>query len=307
MKSGLADRFIALEISRDRSLLTLYLTQTAFIQNLLMKFRMNECNPSKVPADPNSRLTAATDESPSTNRESSSYRALIGGLLYAACMTRPDIMFAVIAASRFCQSPRKSHWNAAKQILAYLSGTLYHGLRYCGSQSNASSSTTAANNQLVTYSDSDFGGCPDTRRSTSGLLSLLNGGPIAWKSHLQKPVAQSTAEAEYYAGGHACRDIVWLRELLLQIGFPQPNPTPLFCDNHSAILMVQNPVFHDRTKHIEIKYHFIRDQVQAGHVEMFPISSDHQLADIFTKPLPRPAFELNRTRIGVLEKPSNLE
>lgn len=116
-------------------------------------------------------------------------------------MTRPDIMFAVIAASRYCQNPEKTHWTAAKFILAYLSGTAHHGIRY-------SRPTTDAVHQLACFSDSDFAGFPDTRRSTSGLLSLLNGGPITWKTHLKKPIAQSAAEAEYYAAGHACRDLI---------------------------------------------------------------------------------------------------
>jgi hypothetical protein len=119
----------------------------------------------------------------------------------------------------------------------------------------------------------DYAGCPDTRRSTTGLVFLLNGGPIAWQSHLQKPVAQSTAEAEYYAAGLACREIVWLREDLNQLEIQQLTSSPLHCDSKSAILMMHNSVFHDRTKHIGVKYHYIRQQIQAGEVNVVSVTS----------------------------------
>lgn len=296
MTSGIAKSFIGLEISRDRPKKKIYVTQSRYIQALLERFRMTDWHPSKIPADPNSRLVRV----PSTdyledNPESTQYRALIGGLLYAMGMTRPDIAFAVIAASRHCQSPGKPHWKAAKMILAYLAGTPNHGLCFSANESA---------NHLVGYSDADYAGCPDTRRSTTDLIFLFNGGPIAWKSHVQKSVAQSTAEAEYYAAGYACREIVWLRENLNQLGIQQPTVSPLLCDSKSAILMMHNPVFHDRTKHIGVKNHYIRQQIRAGEVNVVLVSTSDQLADMLTKPLPTSTFELNRTRIGVVQKPS---
>ncbi len=257
---------------------------------------MQDCNPSDVPADPCSRLSSTS--CPKTNErptDTTAYRALMGGLQYVMGLTRPDIAFAVIAASRYCHNPGQAHWNAAKRILAYLLGTLHYGLRF---------SNNSPVNTLVGYSDSDFAGCVDTRRSTTGMLFLLNGGPVAWKSHLQKPVAQSTSEAEYCATGYASRENVWLRAILLQLGLGQPT-TPIHCDNNSAVRMVYNPEFHDRTKHIELKYHFIRGQAQEKHLQMIPVSSHNQLVDIFTKPRNGPAFKLNVSRIGVLENTNN--
>ncbi len=290
-----ADLFIGLEITRDRPGRKIHLSQPKYIQSLLDKFGMSDCHPSKVPADPNSRLTV--DNCPGKHGKPLSttpYRSAVGGLMYIAKMTRPDILFAVIAVSRYNQDPGKPHWEAVKRILSYLKGTMDHGPCY-GRASQA--------NLLLGYSDSDWAGCPDTRRSTSGLLFMLNGGPIAWNSHLQKPVAQSTAEAEYYAAGHASREILWLRNLLDELGFKQMKPTPLMCDNRSTTLMVLNPVFHDRTKHIEVKHHFIRQQYEAGRIRMVPVPSQEELADILTKPLSPTPFQLNRSRIGVLQAP----
>jgi hypothetical protein len=135
---------------------------------------------------------------------------------------------------------------------------------------------------------------------------MLNSGPISWTSHLQKSVAQSTCEAEYYAAGHASRAIVWLRELLDQLGFRQPEPTPLLCDNNSAISMVLNPVFHEKAKHIRTKHHYIRTQQENGIVKMIKVPSEDQLADGLTKPQPTAYFQLNRSRIGVRPAPQQL-
>lgn len=299
MTSGPANRFIGLEITRDRLKKQLYVTQSGYIQQLIDKFRMANCNPSDIPADPCSRLSLSNCPPGTTDAtlNTTSYRALVGGLLYVMGLTRPEISFAVIAVSRFCQNPGQAHWKAAKLILAYLVGTLRYGL--CFSNENPT-------NALVGYCDSDFAGCPDTRRSTTGVLFLLNGAPVSWKSKLQKPIAQSTAEAEYYAAGHAGRDNAWLRDILQQLGLGQPAPTPIHCDNNSAIRLVYNPEFHDRTKHIELKYHFIRSQAQIKNLEMVPVASLDQLADILTKPLAGPAFKLNRSRIGVAELPETL-
>ena len=250
MTSKPASLFIGLAITRKRDEKKIFISQPNYIRSLLHKFKMTDCNPSKVPADPRSRLTVMDCplRSGSTPLSSNPYRSAVGGLMYAAKMTRPDILFAVTAASRYNQDPGNAHWAAVKRILSYLAGTINHGLCF---------GETDSVDHLVTYSDSDFAGCQDIRRSISGLLFPFNGGPVSWTSNLQKPIANSTAEAEYYAAGHASRKIAWLRSLLKEIGFEQFDPTPLLCDNKSAMLMVQNPVFHNRTKHIDIKYHYL--------------------------------------------------
>ena len=293
MISKPASLFIGIKITRNRDERKIFLSQSNYIRSLLHKFKMANCNPSSVPADPNSRLTVmdCPTRCGKTPLASTPYRSAIGGLMYAARMTRPDILFAVTAASRYNQDPGNAHWAGVKRILSYLAGTVNHGLCY---------GTTDAINHLIGYSDSDFAGCEDSRRSTSGIILMLNGGPISWISHLQKPIANSTAEAEYYAAGHASREIAWLRNLLKEIGFEQLGPTPLMCDNRSAVLMVQNPVFHDRTKHIDVKYHYVRQQYKLKNIEMLPVRSQDELADMLTKPLKSQELELNRSRIGVI-------
>lgn len=228
---------------------------------------MNDCNLPDVPADPCSRLTVASCPTVANSNisNSTSCRALVGAFLYIMGLTRPDIAFAVIVVSRYCQNPGPAHWKASKRILAYLLGTINSGLCFSGSDST---------NFLTGYNDSDFAGCPDTRRSTTGVLYLLNQAPVTWKCRLQKPVAQSTAESEYYAAGNASSDNVWLRDILRHLSFGQSGPTPLHCDNQSAIRMVYNPEFPDRTKHIEVKYHFIHGQAQAGNLQLIPAATN---------------------------------
>lgn len=299
MTSKPANLFIGLEITRKREERKIFIPQqNYYIRSLLHKFKMTDCNPRSVPADPGSRLSVI--DCPLrcgvTPLSSTPYRLAVGGLMYAAKKTRPDILFAVTAASRYNQDPGNAHWSAVKRILSYLAGTINHGLFY---------SETDSADLLVAYSDSDFAGYPDTRRSTSGLIFTFNGGPVSWTSNLQKPTANSTAEAEYYAAGHASREITWLRSLLKEIGFEQLAPTPLLCDNKSMMLMVQNPVFHDRTKHIDIKYHYVRQQYQAKVIELLSVRSKHELADLLTKPLKPQELRLNRSRIGVVPVPQD--
>jgi len=266
---SLTDTFVGLEIVRNRSQRQLFIHQHGFIRTLLDRFRMTGCNPVAVPAGPNSHLTK--DDFPKTSGkpplDSTYYRGAIGGLQYVGRMTRPEILYAVNTASRYSADPGKPHWTAVKRILAYLAGTIDYGVCHGANEPT---------NTLIGYTDSDFAGCSDTRRSTSGILLMLNEGPIEWSSHLQKPVAQSTCEAEYYASGHGSRSIVWTRELLGQLGFKQQEPTALMCDNNSTMLMVLNPVFHDRTKHIEIKYHYIREQVETGKIKMVKVRSEDE-------------------------------
>ena len=301
MSSGPADRFIGLKITRIRSEKKLFVCQSLYIEKLLEIFNMQNCIPKTVPAEPGSRLTVK--DSPTTVTEQSSmsstpYRQAVGSLMYAMIMTRPDIAFAVGQVSRFSVNPGPVHWEAVKRILSYLAGTPKHGLCFTG---------TDLSNQFLGYSDSDYAGCPDTRISTTGTLFILNGGPISWKSRIQKPVACSSTEAEYYAAGDAAREAVWLRLLLENLNSRQTEPSPLFCDNQSTIRLIQNPEFHDRTKHIAVKFHYIRQVFSEGKIAMFFIPTTNNLADIFTKALPSVAFTAFRTAMGVIAvPPSNI-
>jgi len=206
------------------------------------------------------------------------YRGLIGSSLYLTS-SRPDIMFAVCLCARYQANPKESHFKAAKRILKYLKGTSSVGLWY----------PSHSPIHLIGYSDSDFAGCKQDRKSTSGTCHLLGSSLISWHSKKQACVALSTAEAEYIAVGSCCAQILWLKHQLADFGL-QISKVPLVCDNTSAINLTKNQIQHSRTKHIEIRHHFIRDHVQNGNCEVKFVETKLQLVDIFTKPLPKERF-----------------
>lgn len=208
-------------------------------------------------------------------------------MLYAARVTRPDIAYAVQALSRHLQSCGPKHWEAAKRVLRYLKGTRELGLKFSASGN--------INPVLVGYSDADWGGDPTTWRSTTAYLFQLAGGAISWASKLQNTVALSTAEAEYMALCSAVQEAVYLRRLLADLGFEQQEGTIIHEDNQSCIAMAENPVFHARSKHIAMRYHFTREKVASGEVRIKYLATQHQLADLLTK-------ALERVRLVILRK-----
>jgi hypothetical protein len=220
------------------------------------------------------------------------YRQLIGCLMYWT-NTRPDICFVVNTLSQHMVDPREVHWIATKHILRYLKGTIEFGLQYLqGDQIN-----------LVGYSDSYWAGSTTDRKSTSGCFFSLGSGVISWYNRKQKSVALSSTEAEYMAAIQTSCEAIWLRKMLRNIFETDLVPTTIFCDNQSCIKLSENPVFHDKSKHIEIRYHFIRDTIQKGVVKLQYISTNEQVANILTKALPKGNFEYFREKMGVLENP----
>ena len=217
------------------------------------------------------------------------FRSIVGVLQYLT-FTRPDIIFAV---NRVCQNfsnPTLIHLKAAKRILRYLQGTQNFGICYL-SQSPTS---------LYAFSDSDWAGCPTTRRSTTGFYVFLGANCISWSSKKQPTVARSSSEAEYHSMVATTAEITWLTFLLRDIGIALSKPPQLFCDNISALHMSVNPMFHARSKHIELDYHFVREKVAMGTLTTRHISSSSQPADVFTKPLAKDAFQKFRSKLGVL-------
>ncbi len=288
--SGPADIFVGLLIQRDRPGKRLHLSQPNYISHILARFNMLDCHPKGTPADPNSRLTSEMSPSNQNPLAFVPYREAVGSLMYCMISTRPDISYAVGQVAQFSNNPGKAHWEAVKRILAYLKGTLEYGISFGGS---------GIMGVLSTYSDADYAGDLDTRRSTTGFLLILNNGPVAWTSRRQHCTTLSTTEAEYVAACEATKETVWMRNLLCHIGLGQSKPTVLFCDNQSAIRLVHNPEFHKRTKHIDVQFHFIREKQVDGTIHVQYISTDMQLADVFTKPLHGPLFERLRRAIGV--------
>ena len=207
---------------------------------------MDCCNPKPVPADPQTPLESFQDYS---FIENVPYREAVGSLLYLVTISRPDIAYAVSQVAKFCEKPGKVHWNAVKRIFAYLAGTSTLALQYGGTVS-----------PLVGYTDADYAGDTKTRRSTTGFVFLLNGGPVSWTSRQQTCVSLSTTESEYVAASETSKEAIWLLQLINELENHETGPVSLFCDNQSAIRLVRKPEFHNRTKHIDVRFHFVREQ-----------------------------------------------
>ena len=248
---------------------------------------IREAKPVSTPADLNVKLQK--EDGVSRPVDVISYQSIVGSQLYAAIATRPDIAQAVGVVSKFCANPTQSHFTAAKRILRYLKGTVSLGLSY----------KKCADGILTGYSDADWAGDVDDRHSTSGNVFSLARGAVSWLSKKQATVALSTAEAEYAALSTATQEAIWLRRLLTDVGEPLEEPIVIHEDNQGAIAMAKNPVGHARTKHIDIRYHFVREGVQNGVIVLKYVATDEMIADILTKPLPKHRFEKLVTELGM--------
>ena len=215
----------------------------------------------------------------------------MGSLRYLV-HTRPDIAFAVGYVSRFMERPTSEHLNAVKRILRYIAGTIDYGCHF---------RRTGAELKLLGFSDADMGGDIDTRKSTTGVLFFLGSSPVTWQSQKQKVVALSSCEAEYIAGTAAACQGIWLAQLLADLQSKQRAAFLLKMDSQSAIALSKNPVFHDRSKHIDVKYHFIRECIGNGTMDIEHVRTEEQLADILTKPLARDRFCELRVQLGVVK------
>ncbi|GJS96375.1 ribonuclease H-like domain-containing protein [Tanacetum coccineum] len=278
-----------LGISADRTPTGLFLSQKKYALQLLERAHMVTCNPSRTPVDTESKLgpEGAPVQDPTL------YRSLAGGLQYLT-FTRPDLSYAVQQICLYMHDPREPHLAALKRILRYVQGTLDLGLHLYAS------STTS----LVGYTDADWAGCPSTRRSTSGYCVFLGDNLLSWSAKRQHTLSRSSAEAEYRGVANVVAETAWLRNLLRELHSPLSTATLVYCDNVSAVYMSANPVQHQRTKHIEIDIHFVRDMVTAGQVRVLHVPSRFQYADIFTKGLPSALFEEFRSSLSVRPPPA---
>jgi hypothetical protein len=228
-------------------------------------------------------------ESKGTPVDATLYRSILGSLRYLV-HTRPDIAFAVGYLSRFMEAPASDHLAAVKHLLRYIAGTLHHGCVYRRGYSEA----------LIGFSDSDHAGDVDSRKSTSDVLFYLGASPISWQSQKQKVVAASSCEAEYITAATAACQGIWLARLLGEVLNKEAAPVIIHIDNKSAMSLCKNPVLHDRSKHIDLRYHFIRDCVEKGTVAVEFIGTKEQKADILTKPLGRIRFQELRGMVGIV-------
>lgn len=263
----------------------IFLSQKAYTEDIIKRAGMIDCKPCSTPVDLQSKLSL---EDGDLIPDATQYRRLAGALQYLT-FTRPDISYAVHQICLYMHAPRVPHLNALKRIIRYLQGT-----KSLGQQLRKSNIT-----DLVAYSDADWGGCPDTRRSTSGYCLYLGSNLVSWSAKRQPSVSRSSAEAEYKGVANTVAELCWIRNLLLDLGCPITKAALVYCDNISSVYLSQNLVKHQRTKHIEIDIHFVREKVKMGQVRVLHVPSSLQYADIFTKGLPSSLFNEFRTSLTV--------
>ena len=270
---------LGMEVSRDSHTHTITVKQTKYIHDVLRRFGMLDCHPIKTPLDPGTKLSktmAPQDDAERAAAAKFPYREIVGSLMYLMVSSRPDIAYAVGQLAMYMNCHGPGHHAAALHILRYIKGTAEIGLTY-GLDHGALA--------LSGYSDADWGANLDTRRSITGYVFYLAGGPISWKSKLQPTVALSTTEAEYMALTAAAQEAMSLRGLLSEFDIEASSPTLIYEDNKGAVAMSINPVLHQATKHISIRHHFIREKVVNNDVRLEYISTSRMLADALTKPL----------------------
>ena len=284
---------LGITIERDKTEKSIRLHQKQYIPIMMRKFKLEDAKPMSTPADPNVKL--CKDDGVSKAVDSTSYQSMLGSLLYAFITTRPDISQASAVVSKYNLNPSEAHLNALKRILRYLKGTLDITLRCRKSDKD----------EVLGYSDADYAGDMDDRHSTIGNLFLMSGGPISWYSKKQPIVTLSTAEAEYVALSTATQEAVWIRKLLSDLGVSQDQPTTIMEDNQGAICIAKNPVTHSRSKHIDVRYHYIREALNSNIVNLqYCPTHDIMLADTLTKPLPKERFVMIRNNMGLVKPPN---
>jgi reverse transcriptase-like protein len=287
---GAANWLLGIKITRDLVNKTLSLSQHAYIEAIITRFNFNDLKPSSIPIDSSAPLSKS--QSPSKiedviKMKNVPYREAVGSLMYAAMGTRPDIAFATSTVAQFSENPGWAHWEAVKQIFRYLMGTKTLELTYGGEERG-----------LVGYVDAD-GASQEHRRAISGYVFMVDGGAVSWSSKKQELVTLSTAEAEYVAQTHAAKEAIWLRRLLTEIFKAIDTPTTLFSDSKSAIALAHDGHYHARTKHIDIRYHFIRYIIEAGTIKLVYCPTSDMTADTLTKALPSVKAKHFATALGL--------
>ncbi|KAL8117931.1 hypothetical protein AgCh_015718 [Apium graveolens] len=283
---GRLSYYLGIEVEQGADYIEL--KQAAYAKKILEKAGLAGCNPVKYPMDPKESMSKDENGKPVN---STLFKSIVGGIRYLV-NTRPDIAFLVGIVSRFMEKPTTMHMNAAKRILRYIKGTIDFGLVY---------TKEGGNNILTGYSDTDMGGFVVDRRSTGGMVFYLNESLVTWVSQKQRCIALSSCEAEFMAATAAACQAIWLRNLLKQITGDFVSPVDIYIDNKSAIDLAKNPVFHGRSKHIDIRYHFIRECIERGEIIVKHVSTEFQRADVLTKGLTTVKFERMRKLMGVKE------
>ncbi|KAG7593962.1 GAG-pre-integrase domain [Arabidopsis thaliana x Arabidopsis arenosa] len=282
---GVLKYFLGLEVARGKD--GIFLSQRKYCLDIIEECGLSGSRPVYSPLEQNHKLLSST--SPSFS-EPDKYRRLIGRLVYLT-HTRPEISYAVNVLAQFMQNPLQDHWEAAIRLVRYLKSSPGQGIVL-------SSSSPL---QVNAFCDSDYNSCPNSRRSLTGYMIMIGDSPVTWKTKKQSRVSLSSAEAEYRAMAMTCKELLWLKEILEFLGVHHSTSMQLYCDSKAALHIAANPVFHERTKHIESDCHFVRDEVTSGNIATAYISTHDQPADIFTKALGRDQFQYLRSKLGVLD------
>jgi hypothetical protein len=262
--------FLGIEVCR--TLEGLFLSQRKYTLDLLNETGKLGSKPAKTPLEDGYKVTRKGEKDDTPYADAPQYRRLVGKLIYLT-ITRPDICFAVNQVSQHMKEPTKYHWSMIERILRYLKGSPGRGI-WMGKNGST---------EIVGYSDADWGGDRNDRKSTSGYCTFVGGNLVTWKTKKQKVVSCSSAEAEYRAMRKLTSELTWLKALLKDLGFEQDHPITMHCDNQAAIHIASNSVFHERTKHIEMDCHKVREKIEDGTQLPCYTRSEDQLADIFTK------------------------
>lgn len=280
--------YVGIEIHRNVETKTIFINQSSYVKRILKRFNMLDAKTKEIPADLGMALYSTGEVEEYEN--CIPYRQALGSLMFLANATRPDIAFIINYLSRFMSKYNEQHWRAIKNVLRYLKGTVDYGILYDGSIESI---------QVQGYSDSDYAGDLDTRRSTSGYIFMLSKGAITWGSLRQRTVSLSTMEAEYIAACEATKEALWIKQFLHDNERLCDDIITINIDNQSAIKFIKNPELHRRSKHIDVRYHFIRDKYANNDININYIPSKEQLADILTKVLSKELFFTLRAKIGV--------
>ncbi|GJT06617.1 retrovirus-related pol polyprotein from transposon TNT 1-94 [Tanacetum coccineum] len=277
--------FLGLQVNQFSN--GIFINQSKYILDILKRFGMENCDTVPTPMVEQAKLKLDLVGKPVDHTD---YRSMIGSLMYLTS-SRPDIMFATCMCARYQANPNEHHVSAVKRIFRYLKGTINLGLWY----------PKDSGFDLTAYSDADHAGCHLDRKSTSGSVQFLGDKLVCWSSKKQNCVSISTAESEYVAVSGCCAQVLWMRTQLTDYGFFF-DKVPIYCDSKSAIAISCNPVQHTRTKHIDVRYHFIKDHVEKGTIELYFVGTEFQLADLFTKSLPEARFKFLVEKLGMMSR-----
>jgi hypothetical protein len=263
------------------------LLQRQYALNKLSEYGMTGYKPISLPLEQNVKLSADEGD---LMEDTTMYICIVGSLIYMT-ITRPHLSYAVGVVSQFMQTPRKQHLDVVRRILRYIEHTLHCGIFY----------EARSQLQVHGYTDVDWASNVSDKRSTGGFLFSFGSGGVSWSSKKQPTVALSSIEVEYKGVAIVACEIVWLQKLLSDLGLSMDAPIIIYCDNISSILLANNPVYHARTKHIEVHYHFIKENVIAKEIDLIHVSTEDQVVDIFTKALGTNKVKKFKKMLSVLE------